>query len=130
MLSKKPVDPNKPSVGRISVDFIPPPHTAQTIMRCISRIEELNDTKKSHLFANISSEFPIGDKHVSILSTDRPGSTPDNPMAFVVEPALDVTLVAATPHPTFKKRIRVIKGQGASECESRKRRYAHLLFSL
>ena len=91
-------------------------------MRCISKIEELTNTNKSQLFIDISSESPIGDKHVSIFSSDRPGSTPENPMAFVVEPILTVSSPASnvvpTPHPTFKKRIRVIKGHGASRRKS------------
>jgi len=115
VLSKQPADPNKPSVGRVSVDFVPPPHTAQSLMRCISKIEELDNTNKSQLFIDIASEFPMGDRHVSIHSSDRPGSTPENPMAFVVEPVLAVPLAAPVVVPTqyqkFTKRMRVIKGQ-------------------
>lgn len=120
VLSKQPADPNRPSVGRINVDSIPPPHTAESMMRCISKIEELDNSKQSQLFIDISSEFPIGDRHVSILSSDRPGSSPDNPMAFVVEPVLagpsPAPVVVPTPYPTFKKLIRVTRGQGESKC--------------
>jgi hypothetical protein len=115
VLSKQPADPNIPSVGRISADSVPPPHTAESIMRCISKIEDLDSSKTSQLFIDISSEYPIGDRPVSILSSDRPGSTPENPMAFVIEPVLASSLpapvVVPTPYPTFNKRIRVIKGQ-------------------
>jgi hypothetical protein len=115
VLSKQPADPNKPSVGRISVDSVPPPHTAESIMRCISKMEGLDNSKTSQLFIDISSESPIGDGLVSILSSDRPGFMPENPMAFVIEPVLTVpsptTVVSPIPYPTFNKRIRVIKGQ-------------------
>jgi len=119
VLSKKPADPNNPTIGRISVDSVPPPHTASSMIRCISKIEEFDNTKNSQLFMSISSEFALGDQHVSILSSDRPGSTPETPMAFVVEPVLAVTsiapAVASLPYPSFTKRIRVIKGQLSDE---------------
>jgi hypothetical protein len=81
-----------PYVGRINIDLVSPPHTAKSIVRCISRNEEL-DNMESRLFTNISSESPIGEGHVSILTGDRPGSTPEDPMAFVT--------IGKLPHPTF-----------------------------
>jgi hypothetical protein len=81
-----------PYVGHINVDLVSPPHTAKSIVRCISRIEGLYNME-SQLFTNISSESPIGAGHVSILTGDRPGSTPEDPMAFVT--------VGELPHPTF-----------------------------
>jgi hypothetical protein len=104
------------------------------MIRCISKIEEFDNTKNSQLFMSISSEFALGDQHVSILSSDRPGSTPETPMAFVVEPVLAVTsiapAVASLPYPSFTKRIRVIKGQRESESKSREDHYAYLFLSL
>jgi hypothetical protein len=94
--SKYPVDSNKPSVGRISVDSIPPPHTSESIMRCISQIEKLNISPvQSQLFTSILNESPIGEEHVSVLTDSCPGSAAEDPMAFVVGP--------------FDKRIRVIQ---------------------
>jgi len=83
-LAKQPADSNDPSVGRVSIDSIPPPHTASTFMRCISKAEELHGWRRSQLFTSISSQSPIGEAHVSILTSDRPGSTPEDPMAFVL----------------------------------------------
>ena len=131
MLSKHPADSNKPSVGRINVDSIPPPHTAESIMRCISKVEELS-TKNVQLFNSISSEFPIGDGHVSILSDDCPGSTPEDPLVFVIEPVMPMpssTSVAVPLDPTFKKRLRVTRVQGESRCNSLTAHYAHSKFS-
>lgn len=122
MLSKHPADPSKPSVGRINIDFIPPPHTAESIMRCISKIEELNISKNSQLFNSISSEFPTGNGHISILSDNCPGSTPEDPLVFVIEPVMvlpsPAPVALSTPDPTFNKRLRVIKEQGESVCKS------------
>jgi len=97
--SKQPANSNDPYVGRINVDCVPPPHTAASIMRCISKIEELDYSLQSQLFTDISSESPIGEGHVSILTSDCPGSTPDDPMAFVEMPA--------PAYPAFNKRMRV-----------------------
>jgi hypothetical protein len=133
MLSKHPADPDKPSVGRINVDSIPPPHTAESIMRCISKIEELNTSTNSQLFNSISSEIPIAEGHVSILSGDCPGSTPEDPLVFVIEPVMAMPLPTPMAVPAldlqFNKRLRVIKGQ----CESKsnyRTHHTHLIFSL
>jgi hypothetical protein len=115
--SKQPADSNDPYVGCINVDSIPPPHAAASIMRCISKIEELDNTWQSQLFTNISSESPISEGHVSILTSDRPGSTPEDPMAFV-----------ELPSPA--KQLRVIRDSGQLEYKSRRNYYAHLLSRL
>jgi len=85
--SKQPANLNNPTVGRISVDSVPPPHTATSIMRCMSKTENINKSMESQLFSSISSESPIGEGHVSILTSNRPGSTPEDPMAFIESPA-------------------------------------------
>jgi len=119
--SRQPADSSDPYVGRISVDSVPPPHTAVSIMRCISKTEELANSKKLQLFINISSDSPIGDGHVSILASDCPGCTPEDPMVFVELPSPAVAQPAAAEPspapvvvptliqpPTFNKRMRVI----------------------
>jgi hypothetical protein len=94
--SKQPADPHDPFMGRILVDSIPPPHTAASIKRCIVTSEELNNWKDSQLFVNVSRKSPMGKGHISILTSERPGYTPEDPMAFV-----------EIPHPTFNRRMRV-----------------------
>jgi len=61
-------------------------------MRCISKIEEFSYSGKSQLFIDLSSETPIGEGHVSILTCDYPGSMPEHPMAFVTLPAAQCPL--------------------------------------
>jgi hypothetical protein len=90
----------------------------------MSKIEQFKSSNSSQLFVNISSEALIGDEHISILTNKRPGSTPEDPMAFValshpthdlpstsmsaLEPATPPVLAAPPdPYPTFTK-IRVI----------------------
>ncbi|KIM78070.1 hypothetical protein PILCRDRAFT_602777 [Piloderma croceum F 1598] len=84
--SKRPADPSCPWIGRISVDSVPPPHTATSIIRCISKAEEFDNSEDSQLWSNSLSESPIRGEHVSILTSNRPGSTPEDPMAFVKLP--------------------------------------------
>jgi hypothetical protein len=84
--SRRPVDSSQPWVGHISVDSIPPPHTAASIMRCISKAEEIDMSEDSQLWNSPSSDSPMGDGHVSILASRRPGATPEDPIAFVEPP--------------------------------------------
>ncbi|KIM75612.1 hypothetical protein PILCRDRAFT_827049 [Piloderma croceum F 1598] len=84
---KKPASPDKPWIGRISVDSVPPPHTAASIMRCLSKVEDLANLKHPQLYLKCNSGSPIGaNEHVSILTDTRPGSTPEDPVAFVESP--------------------------------------------
>ena len=83
LLSKHPADSNNPSVGRINVNSVAPPHTAMSIMHCISKTEGLWKFNEQQLFVSISSESPIGEEYVSLLTSDYPGSTPEDPIVFV-----------------------------------------------
>jgi hypothetical protein len=51
-------------------------------------------SENSQLWNSSSSESPIGNGHVSILASHRPGSNPEDPMAFVESPAPDSSPVA------------------------------------
>jgi hypothetical protein len=84
---KHPAHPNDPHVGRISVNIIPPPHTAASIMRCISKAEALDLANGSQLFPSVLSELPFDEGHVSILTSDCPGASPEDPVALVDTPA-------------------------------------------
>ena len=83
MASKQPADADDPFVGRINVHSIPPPHTATSIMECICTAERLTYEPVSRLFVNVTAENPIGYGHLPIFGNDRPGLTPEDPMAFV-----------------------------------------------
>jgi hypothetical protein len=102
--SKHPVDSSDPYVGRINVDRIPPPHTAASISWCISKLEELDHSKQSQLFTSLSSESPIGEGHISILTSGCPGSMPEDLMAFV---ELPIPVASPTAYSSFTKRMQV-----------------------
>ena len=81
--SKVAFDLEEPSVGRIRADFIAPPHTPISIKRCISRVEERPALLHADLFADTSCDTPLTEGHISILHTDGPGQSPEEPMAIV-----------------------------------------------
>ena len=84
--SKVAFDPEEPSLGRFRVDSIAPPHSPASIKRCISRVERnpaLALPEHADLFADSSSDTPFKDGHISILRTDGPGLSPNEPMAIV-----------------------------------------------
>ena len=83
MPSKVANDPEKPSIGRIRADSITPPHSPTTIKLCISRVERNPGIVNSDLFADPSFDSPLTEGYISILSTDGPGMSPNEPMAIV-----------------------------------------------
>jgi hypothetical protein len=117
--SKQP-HPDDPYVGHISVDFVSPPHTAKSIILCISKSEDIHDCTQSQLFTGISSDSSIGEGHVSIFTSDRPGSTPEDPLAFVT---VDL------PFAKFTKRMRVTCAFSQLKLEWLRNHYTHLLYS-
>jgi hypothetical protein len=83
MSSKVAFDPDEPSLGRIRADSVAPPHSPSSIKRCISRVEKTAALVHANLFADISCDTPLKEGHISILSTDGPGLSPNEPMAIV-----------------------------------------------
>ena len=81
--SKVAFDLEEPSIGRIRADYIAPPHTPISIKRCISRVEGRPTLLHADLFADTSCDTPLTEGHISILRTDGPGQSPDEPMAIV-----------------------------------------------
>ena len=85
MQSKVAIDPEEPSLGRIPVDFVAPPHNLAAIKACISMVERIPALVDADLFANISCNFPMKEGPISLLGTDCPGLSPKEPMAIVQE---------------------------------------------
>ena len=83
MPSKVANDPEEPSIGRIRADSITPPHSPTSIKLCISRVERNPGLVNSDIFADTSCDSPLTDGHISILRTDGPGLSPNEPMAIV-----------------------------------------------
>ena len=83
MPSKLANDPEEPSIGRIRADSIAPPHSPTTIKLCISRVERNPGIVNSDLYADTTCDTPLKEGHISILRTDGPGLSPNEPMAIV-----------------------------------------------
>ena len=81
--SKVAFDHDEPSIGRIRADSIAPPHSPTSIKRCISRVEGRPALLHADLFVDTSCDTPLTEGHISILRTDGPGQSPDEPMAIV-----------------------------------------------
>ena len=90
MPSKVAFDPEEPCLGRIRADSVAPPHTPASIKRCISRVERNPAlTWHANLFADTSCDTPLKDGHISILRTDGPGLSPNEPMTIIqVDPSI------------------------------------------
>ena len=83
MPSKVAIDPEEPSLGCIWADSVAPPHSPATIKRCISRVEKTPALARADVFADITCNTPMKEGHISILGTDGPGLSPNEPMAIV-----------------------------------------------
>ena len=87
MPSKVAIYPEQTSLGRIRADSVAPPHSPTSIKRCISRVEGNPALVwNADLFADTSSDTPLKEGHISILRTDGPGLSPNEPMAIVQVP--------------------------------------------
>ena len=84
--SKTPIAPGDPFLGRIKVGSVPPPRTAQTVKRSISKVENIKDRESTTLFLTPYSQSPMDDaEKVTILNGTGPGSTPQEPLALVAK---------------------------------------------
>ena len=81
--SKVAFDEEEPSLGRIRVDSVAPPHSVASLKRRISRVEQTPALANADLFPDISSDVPLKEGCISILGADCPGQSPDEPMGIV-----------------------------------------------
>jgi len=84
--SKCPINSSDLSLGRINIDVITPPHTIDSIKRCIAKAEQLRPRKaaNSKLFRNMESETPMDPAKVSALGRgDRLGLSEEDPIVYV-----------------------------------------------
>ena len=95
ILTKQPIDSQHPSLGRINVDAIALPHTTASIKRCIARAEQLGYPISSQLFASISSESPMSEARVELMTNGFPGFNPENPMVYVHIPSVKLKALYA-----------------------------------
>jgi len=90
---RDPICSNNPYIGRVDVNDIPPPHIVSSLVEHICAKEkrgfgidwENSDAYSTTLFETISGPkaFDLRES-VSLLSTDRLGSSPQNPLVLKV----------------------------------------------
>ena len=78
--------PGDPFLGRIKAKSVPPPHrdTAQAVKLTIAKMENIKDRANTNLFLTPYSQLPMDNAvKLTILNKTGPGSTPQEPLAFV-----------------------------------------------
>ena len=111
--SKVPFNPEEPSLGRISADSIPPPHSPTSIKRCISRVEGNPALVNSDLFADTTCNTPLKEGQILIFRTDGPGLSLNEPMA-IVQARVQVESPLPVEAPSIPNGRYVIKNQAAN----------------
>jgi hypothetical protein len=81
--SGNPVYTDDPSLGRILAKLVTPPHTAISVKRCLSHVENIDDKISTKLFVATSSQTPMDDTGRISLTYPGPGCTLNEPMALV-----------------------------------------------
>lgn len=105
---RHPIYSNNPYIGRVDANVIPPPHNAASLVQCICAKEgkgfgidyENGDAYSTELYKTISSPVAlILSEPLPLLSAERPGSKPQEPMVLKVayEGMLKSTYLPAAP---------------------------------
>ena len=82
---RTPVTPGDPFLGRVKARSVPPPRTVKNVKRNITEVENIKCTNAT-IFLTPNSQLPMGDaEKVTILNGMGPGSTPQEPLAFVAK---------------------------------------------
>ena len=84
--SKVAFDPEEPSLGRIRADSVAPPHSPASIKRCISRVERTPALAHADFFADVSCDTPLKENYISLIHSDGPGLSANEPVAIVRMP--------------------------------------------
>ena len=81
------VHAGEPSIGRIRGDSVAPPHNLASLKRRISRVEETPALANANFFAG---DDLLNEGYISILGTDGPGLSEDEPMSIIQRPIVQM----------------------------------------
>jgi len=98
-------DEDDPALGRINSLSVPPPFNVSSLKARLAKVEGIG-AKTLQLFEDLSAHSPMRDSDTIALLTDQyPGSTADEPMAFICLNSVD-SLSAFKP-PEVKKQVKL-----------------------
>jgi len=100
---KRPVNSNDPYLARIKANQVKPPHTVSSLKRCILKAEDLPSWVDINLFADISSQSPMTEGRISLLTRDGFGFMPEEPIVLIIFGRFL----------TFNKKLEVVVEPGA-----------------
>ena len=85
--TKRPAYLNDIYIGRIRSKWVTPPHTAGSLKRCLSSMENINPNNlKTKLFASVSNQSALADEApISLTSNQTLGIIPEDPVILVSE---------------------------------------------
>ena len=86
ILSKIPVAPSDPFLGRIKFTSVPPPRTVKAVRGSITKVENIKDRERTTLYFTPYSKSAMDDaEKVTILNGTGLGSTPREPLALAAK---------------------------------------------
>ncbi|KIJ90721.1 hypothetical protein K443DRAFT_686586 [Laccaria amethystina LaAM-08-1] len=104
-MSKTSFDEDDPALGRINSLSVAPPFNVSSLKARLAKVEGIG-AKNLQLFEDLSADSPMNDSaSVALLTDQYPGSTADEPMAFICLNSVD-SLPASKP-PEVKKQVKL-----------------------
>lgn len=104
-VSKTSFDENDPTLGRIKIFSIPPPHTVASLKCCLVNAEGVS-SDDVQLLENEDGDITMNDADGIALFTDNfPGFKEDQPIVFIYALKLP-NQIAEPSEPSFSKRLK------------------------
>jgi hypothetical protein len=98
-------DEDDPALGHINSLSVAPPFNVSSLKARLAKVEGIG-AKNLQLFEDLSADSPMSDSaSVALLTDQYPGSTADEPMAFICLNSVD-SLPASKP-PEVKKQVKL-----------------------
>jgi hypothetical protein len=83
MPASEPFKRGDPTLARININAIPPPHTVASLKRCIIKAERINNYKLARLYES-SNKTPLDDEKIIPILSGNFASTTKKHLSLVV----------------------------------------------
>lgn len=112
--SKMSFDEDDPTLGRINSLSVAPPFNVSSLKARLAKVEGIA-ANNLQLFEDLSADSPMNDSDSIALLTDQyPGSTADEPMAFVCLNSVDSLSASKLPEVKTQVKLRTTRTYSAS----------------